>query len=518
MKRAPDRFLTSRQATEVDMRSHQLFRRSTVVLALPVVLLAGCQRQSPNLNGAATANPATLAANAQPATAVLPSTPAPFASPPLLTGTPDVAALVARVKPSVVNITTVQDVRPAKLEDGIPFGPFGMQPFPFGQGRRGGDNPVLKKKALGSGFLVDGKGHVVTNAHVVEGANEVKVKLADEREFSAKVIGRDQRLDLAVLELADAKDTQGASLGSSTDLRVGEYVVAIGNPFGLGNTVTMGIVSAKDRAIGAGPYDDFIQTDASINPGNSGGPLFNLKGEVVGINTAINPNGQGIGFAIPVDALKDVIDPLITKGRVARGYLGVLIQPVDAALGKALGLQGAKGALVAEVVPGGAAERAGVKSGDVIVAVDGTQVPSSEDLPRIVARHAPGARAKVDVLRAGNRLSLDIGLDELKDETARADQKPSTQPGASAPAGLGIEIGESPNRKGEVVIGNVTPGSPADGQLMPGDIILEVNQGAVHRPEDVVARAKNTPNGSPVLFKIKREGKPRYVAIERTTS
>jgi serine protease Do len=502
------------------MRSHRFLRRSAVILVLPLVLLVNCQRQSPNANGAAAGNASVLAA-ARPASAseALSSTPAPFASPPMLAGTPDVAALVAKVKPSVVNITTTHDVHPAKLDDNFPFGHFGAQPFPpFGPGRRGGENPVLKKKALGSGFLVDGKGHVVTNAHVVEGANEVKVKLADEREFTAKVIGRDQRLDLAVLELADAKDTQGASLGSSADLRVGEYVVAIGNPFGLGNTVTMGIVSAKDRAIGAGPYDDFIQTDASINPGNSGGPLFNLKGEVVGINTAINPNGQGIGFAIPVDALKDVVEPLISKGRVARGYLGVLIQPVDAALGKALGLQGAKGALVAEVVPGGAADRAGVKSGDLIVAVDGTPVPSSDDLPRIVARHAPGSHAKIEVLRGGNRQTLDIGLDELKDDTGRAEQKPATRPGTDAPAGLGIEVGESPNRKGEVVVGRVATGSAADGQLRPGDIIVEVNGAPVHRPEDVVTRAKSTPSGSPVLFKIKREGRPRYVAIERSAS
>jgi serine protease Do len=496
------------------MHSHQLLGRSALAVVLPLSLLAGCQKQSPNMNGAATGNPSVLAARPASATEAVPSTPAPFASPPILSGTPDVAALVAKVKPSVVNITTVHDVHPAKLDDSFPFMPFGGQPFPFGPGRRG-ENPTLKKKALGSGFLVDGKGHVVTNAHVVEGANQVKVKLADEREFAAKVIGRDQRLDLAVLELSDAKDTQGASLGSSADLRVGEYVVAIGNPFGLGNTVTMGIVSAKARAIGAGPYDDFIQTDASINPGNSGGPLFNLKGEVIGINTAINPAGQGIGFAIPVDALKDVLDPLINKGRVARGYLGVVIQPVDGALGKALGLQGAKGALVAEVVPGGAADRAGVKSGDVIVAVDGTPVPSSEDLPRIVARHAPGARAKVEVFRGGNRQTLEVALDELKDDAARADEKPGTRPGTNAPAGLGIEVGESPNRKGEVVVGRVAPGSAADGQLMPGDVVLEVNNSAVHRPEDVVARAKSTPNGSPVLFKIKREGKPRYVAIER---
>jgi serine protease Do len=473
------------------------------------------------MNGAAAGNLAAATTGARPASATetVSSTPAPFASPPLLAGTPDVAALVAKVKPSVVNIMTIHDVHPAKLDDNFPFAPFGAQPFsPFGPGRRGGEGPAHKRRAQGSGFIVDAKGHVITNAHVVEGADEVKVKLGDEREFSAKVIGRDQRLDLAVLELDGAKDTQGAALGSSTDLRVGEYVVAIGNPFGLGNTVTMGIVSAKARAIGAGPYDDFIQTDASINPGNSGGPLFNLKGEVVGINTAINPNGQGIGFAIPVDALKDVLASLINTGRVARGYLGVLIQPVDATLGKALGMQGAKGALVAEVVPGGAADRAGVKSGDLIVAVDGTPVASSEDLPRIVARHAPGSNAKVDVLRGGKRQTLDIGLDELKDDAERADQKSSPRPGTNAPAGLGIEVGESPNRKGEIVVGRVMPGSSADGQLMPGDVILEVNQGPVHRPEDVVARAKSTPPGSPVLFKIKREGKPRYVAIERSAS
>jgi serine protease Do len=503
------------------MRSPNRLGHLALIVVFPTALLAGCQRQSPNVNGVAAGNPSALVAGSDAksvsAAEALASTPAPFASPPLLTGTPDVAALVAKVKPSVVNITITHDVHPAKLDDNSPFGPFGPQPFgPFGPGRRGGENPMFRQKGLGSGFIVDGKGHVVTNAHVVDGANEVKVKLADEREFTAKVVGRDQRLDLAVLELEGAKDTPGASLGSSTDLRVGEYVVAIGNPFGLGNTVTMGIVSAKDRAIGAGPYDDFIQTDASINPGNSGGPLFNLKGEVVGINTAINPNGQGIGFAIPVDALKDVIAPLLSTGRVARGYLGVAIQPVDAALGKALGMDGAKGALVAEVVPGGAADRAGVKSGDVIVGVDDTPVPSTEDLPRIVARHAPGSRAKVEVLRAGKRQTLDVALDELKDDAARADQKPSNRPGNGAPTGLGIEIGESPNRKGEVVVGRIMPGSPADGQLAPGDVIVEVNHGAVHRPEDVVARAKSTPDGSPVLLKIKRDGKQRYVAIERS--
>src|SRR5208282_2230045 len=195
--------------------------------------------------------------------------------------------------------------------------------------------------------LIDKQGHVVTNAHVIDDADVVKVKLTDDREYTAKVIGKDTRMDLAVLQLQNASDLpEPVALGSSDALRVGEYVVAIGNPFGLGGTVTMGIVSAKGRTIGAGPYDDFIQTDASINPGNSGGPLFNLRGQVVGINTAINPNGKGIGFAIPVDELKDVLPQLLTSGKVARGRIGVVIQGVDPALAKALGLDKPKGALV----------------------------------------------------------------------------------------------------------------------------------------------------------------------------
>jgi serine protease Do len=483
-----------------------------VALLFPLVA-AACQKQSPN--GAmqppfptTTGEPTQAAAPAL-AQNPIPNTPAPFATPPLLPGTPDVAGLVEKIKPAVVNITAVHEQRVPRMEDNFPFGV-----DPFG-GRRPQGDQVRKQQALGSGFIIDSKGHVVTNAHVIDDANQVKVKLADEREFSAKVIGRDKRLDLAVLELYGAKDMPAAALGSSEKLRVGEYVVAIGNPFGLGNTVTMGIVSAKDRAIGAGPYDDFIQTDASINPGNSGGPLFNLKGEVIGINTAMSAQGRGIGFAIPVDALKDVVGALISTGQVARGRMGVAIQPVDAALGKALGLDGSKGALIADVEAGGPADRAGLKAGDVIITLDGTVVPSSEDLPRMVARHAPGSRSKLEISRDGKRQLVDVTLDELKDETAKVEQPGGTAPSASAPQGIGIEIGESPNRKGEVIVGRVAPGGSAEGQLAPGDVVVEVNRSPVRRPEDVVARARETPTGSPVLFKIKREGKTRFVAIER---
>src|SRR5579859_4088199 len=340
-----------------------------ILLATALGIGAGCERHV-----AQAANPAVPVLAAPPAAA-------PFATPPILPGTPDVATLVAKVTPAVVNITTIHDIRQQQVpEFEFPFGfdPFGMFPGmrrgPNGGGS--GNDQVLRQRALGSGFIVDAQGHVVTNAHVVEQADQVRVKLADEREFDAKVKGRDPKLDLALLELVGAQGLPYVSLGSSEALRVGEYVVAIGNPFGLGNTVTTGIVSAKSRAIGAGPYDDFIQTDASINPGNSGGPLFNLKGEVVGINTAINPNGRGIGFAIPSDALKEVLGQLIGTGHVARGWLGVAIQPVDAALGKALGTGSSKGALVAEVAPGGPAEHAGFKPGDVILSLDGASVPS----------------------------------------------------------------------------------------------------------------------------------------------
>ena len=350
-------------------------------------------------------------------------TPAPFATPPVLPGTPDIATLVAKVKPSVVNITTVQAVKSPRGEFGFPndleeLFPFFHQGSPDGSRRRphaprsneGDGDSVMKQQALGSGFLIDTQGHVVTNAHVIDGADTVKVKLADDREFRAKVVGKDDGLDVAVLKLENApNDLPAAALGGSEATRVGEYVVAIGNPFGLGNTVTMGIVSAKGRSIGAGHYDDFIQTDASINPGNSGGPLFNLRGQVVGINTAINPNGKGIGFAIPIDAVRQVLPQLIATGHVSRGKLGVVIQGMDEDLARALGMEHPHGALVEEVEPGSPAEKGGLKSGDVIVSVDGKDVPHSEDLPRMVASHAPGTQVTLSVLHDKQEARRDAG-------------------------------------------------------------------------------------------------------------
>jgi serine protease Do len=455
--------------------------------------------------------------------ASVPSNPAPFATLPVLPGTPDVATLVARVKPAVVNITTTHNVRSPRADSEAPFGfdlfgnggdasPFGRRGSP-----RGGEGEqTLKQRALGSGFLIDSQGHVVTNAHVVEQADTVRVRLSDDREYDAKVKGRDERLDLAVLELQGAKDLPAVSLGSSEELRVGEYVVAIGNPFGLGDTVTMGIVSAKSRTIGAGPYDDFIQTDASINPGNSGGPLFNLRGQVVGINSAINPQGRGIGFAIPVDALKDVLPELVSSGHVARGHLGALIQPVDPPLAKALGLDRPTGALVGEVEKAGPADRAGLRSGDVILSVDGADVPHGNDLPRMIARRAPGTKVTLKVLREGRTMTSDVTLDRLS-EPAR--NRPATQDeDEAAPVtvpgdGLGFTVSDAPG--GGAQVERVEPGGAAEGQLQPGDVIVEANRGVVERATDLARRVESSGAGRAALLKLRRGGHTIWVGLQK---
>jgi serine protease Do len=483
------------------------------VTALALVLATGCQHS----------------ASASSAQDGVPQTPAPFATPPVLTGTPDVATLVARVKPAVVNITTVQEVKVphgrfefpgfGEFFHNFPQGPGGNGPFGNNNNnnddeRGGGGDDVMKQQALGSGFLVDAQGHVVTNAHVIDGADVVKVKLADDREFRAKVIGKDTRLDVAVLALQNAPhDLPAASLGQSDATRVGEYVVAIGNPFGLGHTVTMGIVSAKGRTIGAGPYDDFIQTDASINPGNSGGPLFNLRGQVVGINTAINPNGKGIGFAIPIDAVKQILPQLIATGHVQRGRIGVVIQQMDVDLAQAVGLDHPHGALVEEVEPGSPADQAGIKAGDVILSIDGQDVPHSEDLPRMVASHAPGTQVHLGVWHDRKQSDKTLALASLKEENVRAEATPpGTNETTPDSASLGVAVAEA---DGKVVVERVAPDGPADGKLRRGDVIEEIDHQPVHGSSDLVARLKAVPADRPILLRVRHGEQARYVAIER---
>jgi serine protease Do len=329
---------------------------------------------------------------------------------------PSFAGLVEQVSPAVVNISTVTIVR----IPGTPWHFFGHEeegPFREFFRRFFGDIPdrELRQRSLGSGFLIDAEGHIITNNHVVARAEEIVVRMADGREFKANVIGRDPRTDIALIKISPrVKDLPFIPLGDSDNIRVGDWVLAIGNPFGLEHTVTKGIISATGRVIGAGPYDNFLQTDAPINPGNSGGPLINLRGEAIGINTAIIPVGQGIGFAIPSNMAEAIIKQLKDKGRVIRGWIGVSVQTITPEIMKHFGLKEPNGALIVEVVPQGPANRAGIKRRDVIVMFDGRKIEKIGDLTRFVAKTPVGKSVEVKVIRNGREIDLKVTVVELK--------------------------------------------------------------------------------------------------------
>jgi len=386
----------------------------------------------------------------------------------------DIPQLFKEVSPAVVNISTTQVVKFNHPRMRNPFGP--QDPFDdffnnfFGRMPR-----EQKRKSLGSGFIVSSDGYILTNNHVVEKAEEVTVTLLDKEEFKAKVVGTDPKIDIALIKIDARKKLPYVALGDSDKLEVGEWVVAIGNPFGLGHTVTAGIVSAKGRIIGSGPYDDFIQTDASINPGNSGGPLFDLKGEVVGINTAIIQGGQGIGFATPIQLAKSVLDQLKDKGKVTRGWLGVYIQRLTPETAESLGISGRHGALVSDVTSGGPAQKAGIRSGDVIVGFNGKEIRDQHDLPQAVATTKPGTTVDVRLLREGKETNVAVTIAEMEGEPG----KPAG--GHELTKNLGLTVQDiTPgiaqrldieNTKGVVVTG-VTDGSPADDAgFNEGDII-----------------------------------------------
>ncbi|HEY6999839.1 MAG TPA: DegQ family serine endoprotease, partial [Candidatus Binatia bacterium] len=336
---------------------------------------------------------------------------------------PDFATLAKRVGPSVVNVSTTQMRKaaadaPSPFDSDDPMSQF-WQRFFGGRMPRG----PQRQMGLGSGFIIDHNGTILTNYHVVDGAQKISVTLSDGKSYDAKVIGKDQKTDIAVIKIDAGQDLPAVMLGDSDRLEVGEWVMAIGNPFGLDHTVTSGIVSAKGRQIGAGPYDNFIQTDASINPGNSGGPLINLRGEVVGITTAIysqSGGNIGIGFAIPTNSIKELLPQLKDKGRVVRGYLGTTVQKITPEIADSLGLKQQKGALVSDVVRGSPAERAGIKTGDIITEFNSKEVRDSAELPNLVARVAPGTSASIKVLRDGKEMTLPITVGEMKDTEVAA--------------------------------------------------------------------------------------------------
>lgn len=431
---------------------------------------------------------------------------------------PSFADLVEDLKRTVVNIQVVK-----KIQTG---------PLPFFRGPRGERDPFrdfferffgdqvpkeFEQKGLGSGVIISSDGYVLTNNHVVEGADEILVKISEKEQYQAKVVGSDPTTDLALLKLEAERDLPSANLGDSDSLRVGEWVIAIGNPFGLEHTVTAGIVSAKGRVIGSGPYDDFIQTDASINPGNSGGPLFNLQGEVVGINTAIVATGQGIGFAIPINVAKDELPQLREKGKVTRGWLGVQIQAWEPGMAQKFGLKEEKGALVGRVIEGEPAERAGIQKGDVILEVEGRKIKDTKDLLNTVARLQPGRKVKVVVWRDGKERTFTVELGERP-----AEGEVSAEPAPSKEDRIGLTVQDITPQMAErmelekpegVLISNVKPGSPgAKGGLQRGDVIHEMERQPVKSVKDY-QRILSKVGKDSVLLWIQRGKHRRYVVV-----
>jgi serine protease Do len=377
-----------------------------------------------------------------------------------------------------------------------------------------------RQRSLGSGFIIDGDGSIITNNHVVENASKILVKLSEnDQEFEAKVIGRDPKTDIAVIKIDAKTSLSAANLGDSDLLDVGEWVVAIGNPFGLDSTVTSGIVSAKGRHIGQGPYDNFIQTDASINPGNSGGPLINLRGEVVGINTAIfsrTGGNMGIGFAIPINLVKELLPQLRGKGKVTRGYLGVLIQKVTPEIAESLGLEKSQGALVANVSKDGPAEKAGVKVGDVIVEFDGKEVKDSGDLPIIVARTPVDKKVRMKVMRDKKEVSLNVAVGELKDEEVVATAPEKGELGLTVQR-LTPQMAESLglDKTEGVVVTAVEPGSAADeAGIRRGDVVLEVDRKAIRNLDEYKKAVAIARKGRGVLFLVRRGDSTLFLALK----
>jgi serine protease Do len=443
------------------------------------------------------------------------------------------ANLAKQVSGAVVNISTEKVVKNRMREffgegsrrrgPGMPFGPEG--PFRdfrdffdkfFGQMPKS-----FKTRSLGSGFIIDPKGYVVTNNHVVEGADKIKVILVGGKEYKATVKGRDPKTDLALIKLVNPPaNLPFLKMGDSDAIQVGDWVLAVGNPFGLSHTVTQGIISAKGRVIGAGPYDNFLQTDASINPGNSGGPLLNLKGEVIGINTAILASGQGIGFATPSNIAKSVIPQLREKGKVTRGMIGVQVQNVTPELAKSFGMSEPRGALVAEVNPGSPAQKAGIHRGDIIIEFNGHPIHEMNELPRLVADTAPGSKATVKVLRKGKEKTLKLTIVQLTEER----QAQAKEEGAGEKTPLGLEVQNlSPNlarqfrlrdNKGVVVVQVEAGGPAAESGIRPGDMILEVNGTVVNTVKGYRAAIAKLKKGSVVRFLIKRTGRTLFLTME----
>ncbi|MDF1591672.1 MAG: DegQ family serine endoprotease [Desulfobacterales bacterium] len=418
-----------------------------------------------------------------------------------------------RVSPAVVNIRTVKTVKgggrvfrhfmPGPFEKEDPFQDFFNKFFGDEQQRD------FKQRSLGSGFIIDKEGFIVTNNHVVENADKIKVKLKNGDEFDAEIVGRDANTDLSLIKIKSKNNLPVVKIGDSDAIKVGQWVVAIGSPFGFEQTLTAGIVSAKGRVIGSGPYDDFIQTDASINPGNSGGPLINMAGEVVGINTAIIASGQGIGFAIPINMAKGIIDQLKTSGEVTRGWLGVAIQPLSQELADYYGIKDGKGVLVTEVFSGDPAEKAGVKPRDIILEVNNKRVEESRDLTRMIANTAVGETVTLKVLRDGQEKIFRVEIakrDEVKLSSRQPERKDEDTMGIRV-TDLTAEVARRFNLKdpeGVIVVGVEAESKGGEAGMQVGDIIKEVNHQAVQTVADYTREIAAVQPGESIQLFIRR--------------
>jgi serine protease Do len=475
---------------------------------------------------------------------------------PLLTAPPaiagqaavqDLSDLAAKVTPAVVNVAVTMKAGAASDDEETQMSDrsqqqqmeefmqrfaerFGQQGQPGKPQMKPQQRQAQKAQAVGTGFIVDANGWIVTNFHVAGKADSITVTLADGRKLPAKMVGGDDKTDLALIKVESDKPLPFVTFADATKVRVGQPVMAVGNPFGLGGTVTTGIVSARGRDIHSGPFDDYIQTDAAINRGNSGGPLFDMDGKVIGINTAIfSPSGGsvGLGFAIPSSLAEPVVAQLKANGRVERGLLGVQIQPVTEELAQSMALGSEKGALVAQVTPDSPALAAGIKSGDVIKSVDGKNIESIRDLTRMISAIKPGTSVKLGVWRDGKDMSMTAKVGDQKDEAAvvktKADQPADAKKAEPMSYGVSLapisaearqELKLDDSIKG-VVVAAVEPGSPADDQgLKAGDVLQQVGKDSVDSPKMAAEKLKEAKKtGKPVLMKIYREGMTRFVAI-----
>jgi len=430
----------------------------------------------------------------------------------------DFADLAAQVRPAVVSITSKMEVAEGADSDDD------EAPMPMPRGRGRGHGGGRSGEARGSGFIVDAGGTIVTNNHVIRGATEVSVTLDDGTVLAARVVGHDSRTDIAVLKVKADRALPFVALGDSASLRPGEWVVAMGNPFGLGGSVTAGIVSALGRDIGSGPYDQYIQIDAPINQGNSGGPLFTPDGKVVGINTAIlSPSGGsiGIGFAIPSNLVKSVVAELGSTGQVARGFIGLRTQPVAAEMAQALGIEGTAGALVAAVERDSPAAKAGLQPGDVVRAVNTKPVASPRDLALAISAVRPGETAQLDVVRDGTNRNVGVTVARMPGEqradagTPEADAPAQPRLGlALAPVGGENGAGKASGAEAGALVAAVKPGSPAArAGIQAGDVITNVGSKAVASPADAVSAIRATPSGKAVALRVLRDGQARFVAV-----